>query len=61
MTPPPAPRYCGLGGAALDRAQAAAELGGDFLVAVALHLAQGDAAKLGAVKAVEQPATLLAT
>src|SRR5439155_25065442 len=44
---------------ALDGAQAAAELGGDLLVAVALHLAQRDVAQLGAVQALEQAAALL--
>src|SRR5207248_4242397 len=44
---------------ALDRAQAAAELGGDLLVAIALHLEQSDATKLGAVQAPEQPAAFL--
>src|SRR5207249_9918306 len=42
-----------------DRAQAAAELGGDLLVGVALHLAQGDAAQLGVVQALEQAAAFL--
>ena len=59
MRSPPRATACGSAELALDGPQAAAELLGDLVVAVALHLEQGDRAELLVAEALEQAATFV--